>query len=437
MLEKSFGLLYFLKQSGNEPKKYIYLRITVDGHPAELSTKKQWWENRWDQDKGRASGVKQDAQEVNFFLDTLEAKVFKARQKLIQDDEVITADLLRKMLTGKDDRKTILEVFKTHNDQMEELVGKDFADGTLERYKTSFDHTKAFINWQYHQEDFFIHKLDHFFIEQYGFWLKTVRKCAHNTTMKYLANFKKIVLICVKNKWLPGDPFANFKFTKKTIVREPLNDFELKKIIKRDFENERLNNVRDIFIFSCYTGLAYADVKKLKRSEIETGVDGEQWIFTPRQKTDTPCPIPLLPVALQLLQRYEHHPKCANQDMVLPVLSNQKMNAYLKEIADLSGIKKVLTFHLARHTFATTICLSNGVPIETVSKMLGHTTLAQTQHYAKVMHSKIGIDMAKIRDKYAVSDDELVEEIPEPIAIEPVKKQISQSKPAFTYVLVA
>ena len=433
-MEKSFSLLYFLKQSGIEPKKYIYLRITVDGHPVELSTKKQWWENRWDQEKGRANGVKQDAQEVNFFLDTIENKVFKSRKQLIEDEELITAELLRDMLTGKANRKMILELFTDHNVQMEALVGKDYADGTLERYKTSYDHTKAFIWWQYQAEDRYIRKLDHFFIEQYAFWLKTVRNCNHNTTMKYLANFKKIVLICVKNKWLPGDPFANFKMTKLPVIREPLSDWELNSMIKKNFENDRLNQVRDIFVFSCYTGLAYADVKKLKRAEIEQGVDGEQWIFTPRQKTDTPCPIPLLPVALQLIAKYVQHPKCVHEDRVLPVLSNQKMNSYLKEIADVCKIKKTLTFHLARHTFATTITLSNGVPIETVSKMLGHTTIKQTQHYAKILHSKISLDMAALRTKYAIG-------IPEPenedkqTVLEDIKSKAITFK--YHYVLVA
>lgn len=434
MLEKSFGLLYFLKRSGNEPKKYIYLRITVDGIQVELSVKKQWWANRWDQEKGRASGVKEDAQALNFFLDTLENKVFKARKQLIEDEELITAELLRSMLTGKEGQKMILKIFADHNRQMEALVGKDFAEGTLERYQTSYDHTKSFILWQYHMEDMSIRKLDHFFMEQYAFWLKTVRKCNHNTTMKYLANFKKIVLICVKNKWLPADPFVNFKLTKKPVTRDPLTEWELGAIIKKDFENERLNHVRDIFLFSCYTGLAYADVKKLKPSEIMKGVDGEQWIFTPRQKTETPCPIPLLPVALQLLDKYAGHPKCVNHNLALPILSNQKMNAYLKEIADLCEVGKVLTFHLARHTFATTITLSNGVPIETVSRMLGHTTLTQTQHYAKVMHSKISMDMASLREKFAVTTPEPETENKKtelkPVSTAPVS-------PKYNYVLVA
>jgi site-specific recombinase XerD len=399
MLEKSFGLLFFLKQSKNEGKKFIYQRITVDCKAVEWSTREQWDSNRWDQDKCRAIGSKDDVKQINFFLDTLHSKVLKARQLLISEEEEITAELLRDLVTGRTTQKMILEIFAQHNLQMKALVGQDFADGTLDRYETSLEHTRKFIAWQYQKEDFSIKKLDHYFIEQYAFWLKTVRKCNHNTTMKYLANFKKVVLICVKNKWLPGDPFTNFKLTKKVISRDPLNQFELERMVVKDFGNERLNNVRDIFVFSCCTGLAYADVKKLKRSEICQGNDGEQWIFTARQKTNTPCPIPLLPLALTLLAKYADHPKCQHSHMALPVLSNQKMNAYLKEIADICGLHRELTFHLARHTFATTICLSNGVPLETVSKMLGHTTLTQTQHYAKIMPDKIGRDMAQLRSK--------------------------------------
>ncbi|MDN3548981.1 site-specific integrase [Mucilaginibacter aquaedulcis] len=433
MLEKSFGLLYFLKNSGNEPKKFIYLRITVDGHPVELSTKKQWWDNRWDQEKGRASGVKEDAREVNFFLDTLENKVFKARQKLIEEEEIITAEILRDMLAGRDSRKMILEIFAQHNADMKVLVGKDYAEGTCECFATTYEHTKSFIIWAFNAEDLSVRKLNHAFIERFALWLKTERNCGHNTTMKYLANFKKIVLLCVKNRWLPADPFPDFELSRKEVIRHPLNQWELDKISARRFTNERLRIVRDIFVFSCYTGLAYADVAKLTRQEIIKGVDGEQWIVTSRQKTDTSCAIPLLPAALQILERYSNHPKCLNADKVLPILSNQKMNAYLKEVADLSDITKVLTFHLARHTFATTVTLSNGVPIETVAKMLGHTTLRQTQHYAKILHGKISMDMAPLRKKFSAGIQE-----PElacaDVITEPVKQASTSAK--YNYVLV-
>ena len=181
--------------------------------------------------------------------------------------------------------------------------------------------------------------------------------------------------------------------------RSFLTEAELQDMAAKQFPTERLNYVRDIFLFSCFTGLAYADVKKLKRSEIRIGVDGEKWIFTKRQKTDTPSRIPLLPMAQEITNRYQDYPPCVNADKLLPVLSNQKMNAYLKEIAGTCGINKNLTFHIARHTFATTVTLSNGVPLETVSKMLGHKSLKQTQHYAKILDKKISEDMMVLRNK--------------------------------------
>jgi len=239
-------------------------------------------------------------------------------------------------------------------------------------------------------------------MSQYAFWFRSVKNCDHNTTMKYLSNFKKIVIICLKNGWLTKDPFYGFKLARKEVVREFLTDEELGLIRSKYFSMERISQVRDIFLFSCYTGLAYADVKKLKRSEICVGVDGEKWIFTSRQKTDTLSRIPLLTQAIEILDRYKNYPTCDNQDSLLPVLSNQKMNAYLKEIADCCGIQKPFTYHTARHTFATTITLSNGVPIETVSKMLGHRNLKTTQHYAKILDKKVGEDMRRLKEKLSV-----------------------------------
>lgn len=175
---------------------------------------------------------------------------------------------------------------------------------------------------------------------------------------------------------------------------------ELQEIGAKVFPTDRLTLVRNIFLFSCFTGLAYSTIKKLKRNEIAAGVDGEQWIFTKRQKTDTSSRIPLLPTSEKLLNKYKDHPYCVKGN-VLPILSNQKMNAYLKEIADVCGINKILTFHIARHTFATTDTLSNGVPIETVSKMLGHTNLRTTQHYAKILDIKVSEDMKALRERLA------------------------------------
>jgi site-specific recombinase XerD len=226
------------------------------------------------------------------------------------------------------------------------------------------------------------------------------RKCANNTAVKYIKNFHKIINQCLANGWLSKNPFANYKAKIKEVVRDFLSEAEIEQMINKEFVSERLELVRDIFVFSCFTGLAYIDVKQLTLDNIALGIDGDKWIFKNRQKTDTASKIPLLPMAQEIINKYAEHPVCKNEKRLLPILTNQKMNAYLKEIADVCEIKKELTFHIARHTFATTVTLSNGVPLETVSKMLGHTSLKTTQHYAKILDKKISEDMMILKSKF-------------------------------------
>lgn len=402
MLEKTFSLNFFLKAKKNAPDNlsHVFLKLTINGEKSVISVKADWSKNRWDQKAGMAVGKGEDAILLNEYLESIRIKVMHARLKLMDQGKEITADKLKNFLLGlDDDSKKLLEVFKLHNDKMASLVGIEFAPGTMERYKTSYDHTQAFIRWKYGKEDIEIRKLDFEFISDYQYWFKSVRKCSHNTTVKYLANMKKIVLDCVKKGWLQRDPFINFKMVKKDIPREALTESELEQISKRVFSTERLNLVRDLFVFSCYTGLAYIDVKNLEKNQIIEGMDGEKWLFTHRQKTNAPTRLPLLPQAMKILTKYDSHPKVEITGKVLPTPTNQKMNAYLKEIADLCGINKELTFHIARHTFATTVTLANGVPIETVSKMLGHKSLTQTQHYAKILDNKVSLEMKTLREK--------------------------------------
>ena len=219
--------------------------------------------------------------------------------------------------------------------------------------------------------------------------------------MKYISTVKTVLKESMRKKWLRYDPFVEFKTPQKEVEIIPLTKEDLAAIKNKSFTIKRLDNVRDIFLFCCHTGLAYVDIYNLRRSQIVIGIDQEKWLITNRQKTGTPTRVPLLPTALEIMDKYNDHPKCRESGHVLPVLTNQKMNAYLKEIADTCGIEKKLTFHIARHTFATTITLSNGVPIETVSKMLGHKSLKQTQHYAKIIDIKVSHDMEKLRKKLA------------------------------------
>jgi site-specific recombinase XerD len=208
-----------------------------------------------------------------------------------------------------------------------------------------------------------------------------------------------MINMAVRMGWIEKDPFSLFKakFIKKG--REFLTKDELNTIEKRDFEIERLQMVKNIFVFSCYTGLAYIDVMRLTPDNVRKGIDGMNWIYTQREKTSTPVRVPILKKAQKIIDIYKNHPRSKVKGTLFPNFSNQKLNSYLKEIADLCGIKKNLTFHIARHTFATTVTLSNGVPIESVSKMLGHTDLRTTQIYAKVVEKKISDDMTLLQRK--------------------------------------
>lgn len=404
-MELSFGLFFHLKKEkrNDDHKLMVYMRITVDGKHCEISTKRKCNPDNWNVSAGRLHGKSEAVKEFNYYLDTLQQKVFEVKRKIIEMDKELTAESIKNELLGKNNNQKymLLEVFKHHNTQMAALINQEYAPGTLDRYDTSYRHTESFLKWKYNLDDIDIDKLNYEFITEYEFWLKSIRKCGHNTTMKYLANFKKIVLRCLKNGWLQKDPFLGFNMAKREVERIALTQYELERISSTSFSIERLEIVKNIFLFSCYSGLAYADVQKLKRSEIRIGVDGEKWIFTKRQKTDVSSRIPLLPPALEIINRFEQHPQCKNKDRVLPVLSNQKMNSYLKEIADACGINKNLTYHIARHTFATTVTLSNGVPIETVSKMLGHRNIKTTQHYAKILDKKISEDMKSLRSKFS------------------------------------
>jgi len=379
------------------------MRITIDSEIMEISTKRKCESRKWNKISGRMNVKEPAAGEFNSYLDTLQLKVFEAKRRLLEVDKPVTPENIKDVLLGKStgrEKKMVLAVFQQHNDPMKSLIGKEFAAGTLQRYEVSYRHTKSFIEYRYKKADLAITQLNFEFLTEYEFWLKSVRKCDHNSTIKYLSNFRKIVNRCLRSGWIEKDPFFGIKMAKREVERTALTEMELQTITEKPFSIERLSIVRDIFLFSCYTGLAYADVKKLKKSEIIVGQDNEQWLVSKRQKTDISARIPLLPAALTLIDRYKNHPQCLLTDQVLPVLSNQKMNAYLKEIADVCGISNALTFHIARHTFATTVTLSNGVPMETVSKMLGHRNLKTTQHYAKILDLKVSKDMKHLREKY-------------------------------------
>jgi integrase len=403
-MRTSLSLLYRLKKQKNYKTGPvpIYLRITVEGQRAEIAMSRQCEPNKWNTQSGRAKGTKEDIKQLNCFLDDTQNKILELHRQMNESDDLITAETLKNRFTGKTGKtKTLITVFEDHNEKMRALVGQEFEKSTLQRYETALMHTRDFMDWKYNVSDLTVSKINFEFLNEFEYYLRSVRKCANNSAIKYIKNLGKIVRICLGNGWLTVDPYINYKPKTTKVHRVVLTKDDLVNIASKRFSIERLDQVRDIFLFSCYTGLAYVDVKKLKRSEIEKGIDGKLWIHTYRQKTDSLSRIPLLPTALSIIQKHEDHPQCIADDLLLPVISNQKMNAYLKEIADVCGIDKLLTFHIARHTFATTITLNNGVPIETVAKMMGHSSIKTTQIYAKVLDHKISDDMEMLRSKLA------------------------------------
>ena len=402
-MNTSVSILFYIKRAkvNNLGVCPIYTRVTVNAKRFEFSTNKPINPDKWSSEGSKVKGTSEEARTINSHLDYLKNQILQAEKKLIKKDISVSSENLKNELFGLTETKRMLvPIFQDHNNKIKELVGKEYAPGTLERYTTSLKHTIEFMQWKYNISDIDITKIDHAFITDYEFWLRSVRNCANNTAVKYLKNFNKIIKLCLANDWLDKNPFANYKSKVKEVERVYLTEEEIQSILNKDFKTERLSLVRDIFLFSCFTGLAYIDVKNLTKSHISYGIDGEKWIFTHRQKTESASKIPILPVTQMIIDKYENHPQCNNEDKLLPILSNQKMNAYLKEIAAICEIEKELTFHIARHTFATTVTLTNGVPIESVSKMLGHKNLRTTQHYAKVLDRKVSEDMKLLKDKF-------------------------------------
>src|SRR5690606_32083945 len=403
-MSTNYSLLFYLKKPKNYAggAKPIYMRITVAGEPTEVSTGRECDPLRWNPKANRAKGTKEDIRGLNAYLDMLERKVANAHLQLVKDGAEITAESLKLKFLGKGvQRRHLMETFMEHNRKMEALLGNGFKPNTLKGYNTSIGHLTPYLLKCQGETDIDMQRIDHAVITGNEFFLRSDMGCSAVSAAKYMKHLRKIVNLCLAHRWITENPFAFYKTKAKPREKEFLTPDEPDRITIREFSIPRLAHVRDIFVFCCYTGLSYADVRKLQKTDIAKGIDGRLWVLTNREKTETSSNIPLLPQALEIIGRYADYPPCVAKGLVLPVLSNQKMNSYLKEIADLCGITKTLTFHMARHTFATTVTLANNVPIETVSKMLGHTNIKTTQHYAKLLDTRIGSDMLTLQQKLA------------------------------------
>ena len=405
MERTTFSLLFYIRRDklnkrGEAP---VFMRLTINGERADASIKRFIEPHAWNSDKGKANEKCRGGKDLNLYLNAISANILQIQRDLELDKKEVSAQIILNRYLGKEqsDRHTLMEVFRAHNEKCRALIGINFAPDTVLRYETCLRLIEEFMRNTYKKEDCYLEEVTKQFVEEFEFYLKTIRKCCHNTTTKYLANFKKITRIALSNGWMKRDPFAQIRFHLDAVEREFLEKQELKTLLNKNISVPRLAQIRDIFCFCCLTGLAFSDVKQLKSEHLVTDINGMVWIRKTRQKTKNMCNIPLLDEANKILDRYKDHPYCQTQGVLLPVCSNQKMNMYLKELADICGIRKNLSTHMARHTFAT-LTLASGATIDNVAKMLGHANVNMTRHYAKVLDTSIMRDMQVVAKNMAL-----------------------------------
>ncbi|MFR9584438.1 MAG: site-specific integrase, partial [Rikenellaceae bacterium] len=380
----TFKVAFFLKRTAlkRSGKMPILARITIDKKKVHFSVKQEISEELWSVERGCAIGHSAECRTINSILDGVKAtltQIFHEKRQLGID---VTAEKLKNLFFGNDDSQdTLLEAFAHNNEDMYRLVGRDVTLSTYKKYDLAKRRLQEFIKFRYNCSDIAMRDLDLTFVKQYEVYLKANRNVSHNVAMKMILFLKKIVNHAFDNGSIATNPFSSYHIRLKKVDRGYLTKEEVNILIDKKIDIERLSYIRDIFVFCIFTGLSYIDVKQLTHSCIREDDNGDLWICTKRQKTENRVDVLLLDVPKKILEKYRGK---VQGDSVLPVLSNQKCNSYLKELADICLINKNLTFHMSRHTFATTITLTNGVPIETVSKMLGHSNLKTTQIYARI-----------------------------------------------------
>ena len=402
----TLGVIFFTRKKRNNPEILdIYVRITVNKERSEFSIKRDIAVCNWDIFRCRAKETDQNLILLNTYLDDVYAEVLNAHKQLHSERKVITAKGIKLRYFGEDEQRiTLMKAVEYHNQN----INNELRSGTLKNYFSTEKYLRQFLQEKHKTDDIYLIQLNYRFIVNFENYIRTFkpkkkrRTCTNNGVMKHLSRLMKITNMAIRMEWLEKDPFKNYKLRFVKNERDYLTERELDLLEGTSFMTIGLQIVKDIFLFSCYTGLSYIDIKELNPNQILVGIDGNKWIHTKRIKTNEQLKIPLLPKAKKILEKYKN--EIVASDKLLPVYSNQKMNKILKEIAKACGIHKNITFHVARHTFATTVTLSNGVPIETVSKLLGHTKLTTTQIYARVLQKKVGEDMQNLMNLFEAKE---------------------------------
>lgn len=401
---KTFRIHFWLKKTTKRKngKFPIYARITVNHKRVDLSMQRSINDSYWSVESGRAMNKMPNSRELNTYLNAVYSRLVECHSQLFQENVIITAKAIKKRYLGIDiEVKTLKELIRFH--EKNEFI--HLKSGTIKNYGSTEKYLSRYVKHQHKSDDILLNGIDYGFVsgfERYLTLCKPINEkqsLSNNGRMKHMERLKKIINIGLKYGFLKSNPFAFYKMKYQEYDNAYLNNEELEKIETVPLKGTKLQTVRNVFVFACYTGLSYVEVKNLKTHDIIKGVDGEDWIDVRRKKTNTQVKVPLLEKAKEILYRYEEYPSELNKYSLLPVYSNQKINTYIKEIAAKAGIKKRITFHVARHTFATTLTLLNDVPLETVSKLLGHTEISTTQRYARVVEQKISKDILKLKSK--------------------------------------
>ena len=395
-MRSTFNILFYIKR--NEPKKdgrvVIMVRITINGIRSQFSSKLLVQPEQWDSKNERVKSQVAEARNLNRLLENIGSSLNVHYNKFMSIDGHVTPERLKNIFLGLEEQEqTIISFFDKYNDQYKLKVGTTSTHKTYTRYLLTRERLVEFMKERYNLSDMLIKEMTVSFIDEFYLFIRNNTECNHNSSLKFLQRFRTILYFAKNNGLSFNDPFGSFRFRYDKVNRGYLDQDELDILYTKKFPSARLSQVRDIFIFSCYTGLAYVDVFELTEDKIRKAFDGHLWIMTKRQKTDVNTNVRLLDIPLAILGKYKGKQK---NGKVLPVISNQKINDYLEEIADICGIGKKITFHVARHTFASTVALGNDVPMESIQSMLGHADIKTTQIYAHVIDRKLSRDMDKM-----------------------------------------
>lgn len=398
-MRSTFRVLFYLKKS--TPKKNgfvpVMCRVTVDGTISQFSCKLDIDPLMWDMKSSRATGRSTVALETNRHLDKIRVGINAKYKEIAERDNYVSAEKVRNAFLGLEMRyETLMKVYAQHNEDFAKQVGKIKCKSTYHKYCTVYKHLEQFIKTRYRVSDIALKELTPAFITDFELFLRTDKNCSHNTVWIYMMPLRRMVTIAQNNGWIVRDPFAGYEIGMESVDRGYLTKDEIRLLLDAKFDKKKTELIRDLYVFCCFTGLSFADMTNLTKDNIQTSFDGELWIMTRRQKTGAESNVMLLNIPKLIIEKYDG---MAEGDKLLPVPSYTTCREKIKKIVHDCGIEKHVAWHSSRHTMATEICLTNGMPIETLSKMLGHTNIRTTQIYAKITHEKESKDMAALSNK--------------------------------------